>query len=96
MTTPPVVHLEAESKFSLTLPEGEAYLQYIRRGQVLDFAHTFVPEAARSRGAAEQVVLAGFQYAQQHGLTVIPSCPYVSHAFLRRHPEYQPLIRASD
>ena len=87
----PVVHDESASKFSVQLPEGEAFLRYGKHDRCLNFLHTFVPDAARSKGVAEQMVLAGFQYAQANGLKVIPTCPYVSRAFLRRHPEFHAL-----
>ena len=87
-----VTHNAAEQKFSAQLPDGEAFLRYARRDTCLSFLHTFVPEAGRNKGVAEQVVLAGFQYAKAQGLQVIPTCPYVAQAFLRRHPEFQPLI----
>jgi len=28
-------------------------------------------------------------------LSVIPSCPYISQTYLKRHPEYQSLVNAS-
>ena len=90
-----VVHQLAAHRFVMQLPEGEAFLSYAQHGQCLNFLHTYVPEAARSRGVAEQVVLAGFQYAQANGFKVIPTCPYVSHAFIRRHSEFQSLITSS-
>lgn len=90
-----VTHNEAEQKFSAQLPEGEAFLRYAKREQCLNFLHTFVPEAGRNQGVAEQVVLAGFEYAKAHELKVIPTCPYVAQAFLRRHPELQSIVSST-
>lgn len=87
-----VTHDDTQQKFSVQLPDGEAFLRYAKHGDCLNFLHTCVPEADRNKGVAEQVVLAGFQYAQAHGFTVQPTCPYVGHAFLRRHPEFQSII----
>ena len=88
-----IVHDESRQRFVAALPDGsEAELQYRQDGKTLDFFHTYVPEAFRTEGIAEQVVLAGFEYAKREGLRVIPSCPYVSRGFLRRHPEFQPLV----
>ena len=87
-----VQHDEAKHRFYAILPDrSEAELRYRQEGTTLDFFHTGVPEAFRTEGIAEQVVQAGFDYARQHGLRVIPSCPYVSRGFLPRHPEYQDL-----
>lgn len=88
-----VQHDEAGRRFYAVLPDGsEAELQYRQTGQTLDFFHTYVPEAFRTEGVAEQVVWAGFDYARQQGFRVIPSCPYVSRGFLPRHPEFRPLV----
>jgi len=45
----------------------------------------------RGRGIAEKLCKAAFEYAKQHQLTVIPSCSYISDAYLKRHPEYRSL-----
>lgn len=93
MTKVTVVHDESRQRFSAALPDGsEAELQYRLEGKALDFFHTYVPEPFRTEGIAEQVVLAGFEHARRAGLRVIPSCPYVGRGFLRRHPEFQPLV----
>ena len=94
MTDYNVVHKDVEQKFAVELPDGEAFLRYAQRDQMLDFFYTFVPPAGRNHGVAEHVVLAGFRYAQANGFTVKPTCPYVG-TFLRRHPEFQSLISAS-
>jgi len=64
-------------------------------GKELDLYHTYVPEVFRGRGIAERLCKAGFEYAKQKGLTVIPSCAYISAYYLRRHPEYEPLVKRS-
>ena len=88
-----VQHDLKAQRFYAVLPDrSEAELQYRQEGKVLDFFHTYVPEAFRTEGIAEQVVQAGFEYAKQEGLRVIPSCPYVSRGFLRRHPEFQDFV----
>ena len=88
-----VQHDEKEGRFYLPLPEGgEAVLSYSRDGNTLDFYSTYVPPNVRSKGLAEQVVEAGFLYAQANGYKVIPSCSYVSRAFLRKRKEFLPLI----
>lgn len=93
MLTVTVRHDPARQRFAAALPDGSAAeLQYRRDGTTLDFFHTYVPEAYRTQGVAEQVVLAGFQFAQRERVQVRPTCPYVSRGFLRRHPEYQPLV----
>lgn len=88
-----VAHDEAGQRFLVRLGEHEALLRYRRAGRTLDFYHTYVPEAFRGRGVAEQLCRAGFEYAKAQGLAVIPSCPYISGAYLKRHPEYVELTK---
>jgi len=71
----------------------EACLLYRLSGNELDLYHTYVPEVFRGRGIAEQLVKAAFEHAKARQLTVIPSCAYISGAYLKRHPEYEPLTK---
>lgn len=88
-----IQHDTARHRFYAAMPDGsEAELCYEQDGKTLNFHRTYVPEAFRTEGVAEQVVLAGFRYAEEQGFRVIPTCPYVSRGFLRRHPEYQPFV----
>ena len=87
-----VRHQPERHRFVAVVEGREAYLEYGQEGAALDFMHTFVPLELRGRRLAEQVVRAGFEYARQHGMTVLPSCPYVWGAFLRRYPEWQELV----
>ena len=66
---------------------------YRLAGKELDLYHTYVPEVFRGRGMAEKLCQAAFEYANTNGLTVIPSCSYISDAYLKRHPEYEPLTK---
>ncbi len=88
-----VKHDEAAHRFVVQLEGHAAFLAYRTSGTELDFYHTVVPEAFRGRGIAERVVGAGFEYAKANRLTVKPTCPYISGAYLKRHPEDAPLVR---
>ena len=88
-----VEHDLASHRFIIRAQGQEAFLAYRQHGPELDFYHTFVPEAFRGRGMAERLVGAGYEYAKANGLTVRPTCPYVSGAYLKRHPEYEPFTR---
>ena len=90
-----VLHDEAGHRFYIPLEGGgEALLQYRRQADTLDFYHTYVPEESREKGLAEKVVEAGFLYAKEQGLKVIPTCPYISGAFLPRRPQYLSLVQS--
>ena len=88
-----VLHDQSGSRFVVKLQGYEACLMYRRDGKTLDFYHTYVPEVFRGRGVAEQLCKTGFEYAKANGLTVVPSCSYISGAYLKRHTEYEPLTR---
>ena len=87
-----VIHDEPASRFVIRRPEGDAVLQYRCCGASLDFYRTYVPESLRGLGLAEQLATAAFEYATSHHLSVVPTCSYISGAYLTRHPEYQSLV----
>ena len=86
-----VQHDQAGHRFCVALEGYEACLMYRRSGNTLNLYHTYVPEIFRGRGVAEKLCKAAFEYAKANALTVIPSCSYISGAYLKRHPEYLPL-----
>ena len=88
-----VQHDRANSRFLAKLGGYEATLMYRLSGKELDLYHTYVPEVFRGRGVAETLCKAGFEYAKANQLTVIPSCAYISDAYLKCHPEYAPLTK---
>ncbi len=88
-----VTHDQAGHRFCVTLQGYEACLMYRCSDKEVDLYHTYVPEVFRGRGIAEQLCKAAFEYAKANSLTVIPSCSYISAAYLKRHPEYVPMTK---
>lgn len=88
-----VVHDQASSRFCVKLQGYEACLMYRQSGNEINLYHTYVPEVFRGRGMAEKLCKAAFEYAKAQQLTVIPSCSYISEAYLKRHSEYEPLTK---
>ena len=88
-----VEHDAKGRRFCVKLEGYEACLMYRLHDQEMDLYHTYVPEVFRGRGLAEKLCQAGFEYANAHGLTVLPSCSYIAGAYLKRHPEYEPLVK---
>ena len=88
-----VQHNQASRRFCVELQGYEACLTYRLSGKEIDLYHTYVPEVFRGKGMAEKLCRAAFEYAKAEGLTVIPSCSYISGAYLKRHPEYEPLTK---
>ena len=71
-----VKHDETNHEFYIETTEGKALLHYERENDTLNFHRTFVPRELRGKGMAEEVVTAGFQYAEENDLKVIPSCTF--------------------
>ena len=88
-----VEHDANGQRFLVKLEGYEACLMYRLHDKDLDLYHTYVPEVFRGKGLAEKLCKAGFEYAKANGLTVIPSCSYISGAYLKRHPQYEPLVK---
>ena len=87
------VHDEAGARrYEAKVEGGTAFLDYELRGGAIVLTHTEVPVAARKQGVGEALVRRALDDAGARGLTVVPLCPFVA-AFIRRHPEYQHLVR---
>lgn len=86
MTDVAIRHDEDAGRFVSELDGAEAYLRYrLVDDQTVDFRSTFVPRELRGRGVAEQLVRAGFAWAESEGLRVIPTCSYVQR-LVAQHP----------
>lgn len=81
-----VINNTTACRFELEAEGAMAILEYRLRDHTINFVHTEVPQALRGRGLGKQLVRAALEYAREHQLTVIPSCPFVK-TYLRRHPE---------
>ena len=88
-----VTHDEPARRFRVTLQGYEACLMYRLSGNEMDLYHTYVPEAFRGRGVADKLCKAAFEYAKAKGLIAVPSCSYISEAYLKRHKEYESLTK---
>lgn len=86
-----IKHDQTNHEFYIETQEGKALLHYECQGDKLNFHHTFVPLELRGKGLAEKIVEAGFQYADQNKLKVIPSCPYVARLVMK-NPEWKRLV----
>jgi len=87
-----VVHNEAQNRFEVTQEGHLAELDYQRVGAEIIFTHTGVPAALEGRGIAGALVKTGLNYARDHGLAVVPICPFVK-GYIERKPEYQALVK---
>ena len=87
-----VTHQPDRHRFVLSLPGGEAFIEYAQAGpRTLDLLHTIVPEADQGQGIGSSLVQQVLRYARDHDLKVIPSCPFV-RAWLEEHPGWEDVV----
>jgi len=93
-----VEHDVDNRKFYMKLGDGgyEASLLYAEKGKVLDFYHIYVPDPFRNRGLAGRILIEAFEYAEQNGYKVVPTCPFISGDFLPRFPKYQKIVQSGE
>lgn len=64
---------------------------YERTGEVIDLIHTVVEPSAKGRGVGSALARGAFDHARENGLSVIPTCPFIS-SWVERHPEVDELL----
>lgn len=86
-----VIHDIEKQKFYVVVDNLESHLEYVRRNNVLNLNHTYVPNTLRGKGIAGKIVKVALTYAEENNLKIIPSCSYVV-AYIQRHKEYEYLV----
>ncbi len=81
------------SRFELDDGGVTAVLNYMLAGNVITFAHTETPVAARGRGLASRLVQGALGTARARRLKVLPRCAVV-RAYLATHPEFRDVVAA--
>jgi predicted GNAT family acetyltransferase len=91
---PQIVDNAAEHLFEVRLGDDVAFAEYrLKPGQIV-LPHTVVPDAFAGKGVASALAVHAFGYAREHGLKVIPTCPFMS-AWVKKHPEAQDVVDPS-
>jgi predicted GNAT family acetyltransferase len=88
---PDIKHNVDEHRFETTIDAHVAELTYRLDGNRIILLHTGVPAEFRGKGIGAALVKAGLDYAAEHGLQVVPRCPFVA-SYIDKHPEYRPLL----
>lgn len=70
-------HQPERQRFIAIVDGHEAVADYRVSGVVVDFNHTYVPEALRGQGVAEQLVAAALAWARSKHYKIEASCGYV-------------------
>lgn len=78
-------------RFVLNVDGEEAYVMYAEDKNTLELYSTYTSPNLRGRGLAALVVKAGFEYAKEKNLKVIPGCWYVRE-FAEKHPQYGEML----
>ena len=94
-SSPPteIQHDALAHRFTLDLNGTQAVLDYRELdAQTLDYFRTFVPNALRGGGLASRLTDHALRYAREHGLKIVPTCPFIA-TYIERHSEFQSLLR---
>ncbi|TPE44210.1 GNAT family N-acetyltransferase [Pontibacter mangrovi] len=89
-----IIHEEKYQQFTAKIgtEDEEGELAYAKPNQgVLDLTHTYVPEAYRGTGLAQELIETALAYARRHNLKIIATCVAVKK-HIAQHPEHQDLL----
>lgn len=89
-----VIQHDAANQQFLTTRAGHAgELAYSRPAAgLIDFTHTFVAEALRGQGVADELARAALAFAQEQHLKVKTSCTFMASFVARHRAEYADLL----
>ena len=89
----PIKHNPDTQKFTTTRTGHNGELGYTRPAEgIIDFTHTFVEEALRGQGVAEELAHAGLVFARESRLKVKTTCAFMA-GFVKCHQaEYADLL----
>jgi predicted GNAT family acetyltransferase len=78
-------------RFELEVGGVTAFIDYTRKGDVVTFVHTEVPEALGGKGVGSELVRGALALVRSRGDKLIAHCPFTA-AYVKKHPEYQDLL----
>lgn len=81
------------NRFEMALGgERRAFIEYEQTGEgVITLTHTEVPDEFEGKGVGGALVKGALGIVERDGRKIVPACSFVA-AYLRRHPEYRPLV----
>lgn len=82
---------QSRQRFELAVPDGEAFIDYRRDGNILTLTYAQVPAHLRGNGIGALLVSGALQLVRQRHETVIPQCSFVAN-YMARHPHTQDLL----
>ena len=85
-----VIHNSAQNRFEIALEGGAvAELEYLRKPGTLTITHTYVPPKFEGQGIASKLTKEALEYAEAHGLEVIPLCSFAVSYMARQNRKTQ-------
>ena len=88
-----IKHDEANQEFTASQDGHSGELAYARPSeQVIDFTHTFVDEALRGQGVADELARAALAYAREQHLKVKTTCTFMAGFVKKHHAEYADIL----
>jgi predicted GNAT family acetyltransferase len=88
-----IKHDAENQEFTTTKDGHDGELAYARPAEgVIDFTHTFVDEALRGQGVADELARTALAFAREHHLKVKTSCTFMAGFVKRHHDEYADLL----
>jgi len=71
--------------------EVAGFVKYRRGPDQIEFVHTEIGDRFEGQGLGSKLVAFALGDAREHGLGVLPSCPFVK-GYIQRHREYEDLV----
>ena len=88
-----IQHNAADQEFITSRAGHTGELAYARPAEgIIDFTHTFVDEALRGQGVADELACAALAFARNNHLKVKTTCTFMAGFVQRHHAEYADLL----
>ena len=88
-----IQHDATNQEFATTRDGHAAELAYARPSDdVIDFTHTFVDEALRGQGVADELARAALAFAREQHLKVKTTCTFMASFVKKHHAEYANIL----
>jgi predicted GNAT family acetyltransferase len=79
------------SRFEVRIGHETAFVEYRRKENTINLAHTIVPPSLEGKGIGSALAKYSLDFARANSLRVLPSCPFIA-AYIESHPEYADLV----
>ncbi|MFD1469479.1 GNAT family N-acetyltransferase [Hymenobacter caeli] len=91
----PIHHDSAAHRFTTARAGHTGELVYeLPAANIIDFVHTFVDEALRGQGVADELARAALAYARAQHLKARTSCEFMAGFVQRHRAEYVDILAA--